>query len=157
MDGACRIGGGIAALLAAGLVVVWAWGCAAARPTGLGVAEGRLAPCPDSPNCVSSQAPPESERHVAPLEWSGDANRAWQRARAAALSLEGAQLVVERPGYLHVEVTTAWMRFVDDLELALDGAAGRIDVRSASRIGHSDLGANRRRVEALRAAFLSAE
>jgi uncharacterized protein (DUF1499 family) len=142
---------GLAALGVAGALF---FGCAAARPTNLGVHAGRLAPCPDSPNCVSSQAEPSSAHYIAPLEFEGAADAAWKRACAAALALPGAQLVEARDDYLWVEVTTRLLRFVDDLELVLDAGAHRIDVRSASRIGHSDLGVNRKRVEALRAEFL---
>ena len=59
--------------------------------------------------------------------------------------------MVDEPGYLHAECQSALMGFVDDLELHAQPDAGRIDVRSASRLGYGDLGVNRRRVETLRA------
>jgi uncharacterized protein (DUF1499 family) len=65
-------------------------------------------------------------------------------------------LLEERDGYAAFECTTRLMRFVDDVELLLDAPAGVIHLRSSSRIGHSDLGANRKRVEALRAAYTAA-
>ncbi len=145
---------GLLAVTAACAVAVFWIGCSAPRPEGLGVNAGRLSECPSSPNCVSSQADPaDSEHYAAPLKFDGDALAAFERAKAAALSLPGAALFEARDNYAAFEFTTRVMRFVDDLELVLDAPAGAIHVRSASRLGHSDLGANRKRVEALRAAF----
>jgi uncharacterized protein (DUF1499 family) len=62
-------------------------------------------------------------------------------------------VVVAQPTYLHVEIVSRIMGFVDDLEAVPDAAAGVIQVRSASRVGRSDFGVNRERVEALRAAM----
>jgi len=60
-------------------------------------------------------------------------------------------LLDKKPGHLRFEARTAWLRFRDDLEFLADDAAKVIHVRSASRVGQSDLGANRRRIEAIRA------
>jgi len=114
-----------------------------------------LAPCPRSPNCVSSLAPDEGHR-VEPLVLRVPAESAWASARRAVLALPRTRIAVERPGYLRAECTSRWLRFVDDLELALAPDGARIDVRSASRIGYSDLGVNRERVETLRAALREA-
>lgn len=124
--------------------------CAGTRPAHLGVREARLAPCPASPNCVSSDA--DDPRHaVAPLPAPGPAEQAWAAARDAVLALPRTTLVREEPGYLHAECRSALFGFVDDLELHLRPEQGLIAVRSASRLGYSDMGVNRRRVEALRA------
>jgi uncharacterized protein (DUF1499 family) len=126
--------------------------CAGQRPAGLGVEGARLAPCPASPNCVSSDA--GDERHaVADLELAAPAPEAWRAAREAVAALPRTRTVAESEGYLHAECRSALFRFVDDLELHLRADAGRIAVRSASRVGRSDLGVNRRRVEDLRAAL----
>ena len=142
---------GVVAVSLGGLVFL---SCSATAPTDLGARDGRLSPCPGSPNCVCSQADPaDTEHHVAPLAFTGDPGAAWAAVRAALASMPRTVVVDEGPGYLRAEATTALFRFTDDLELLLDAPAGVIHVRSASRIGHSDLGANRSRVEALRAAF----
>lgn len=142
-----------AGLALAAVFVLWS-GCAAPRPDNLGLNGGRLFDCPSSPNCISSQADPaDAEHYAAPLSFEGDAAAAWERAKAAALSLSGARLFEEREGYAAFEYTSRVMRFVDDLELVLDAPARVIHLRSASRIGYSDLGANRKRIEALRAAY----
>ncbi len=119
----------------------------------LGVVDGRLAACPASPNCVSSQADPQDLKHyIAPLVYQGD--RASAREKLITL-LEGQKrvtLVVQTENYLRAEFRSLIFRFVDDVEFYL-GDEGQIDVRSAARTGYSDLGVNRKRIEKLRSQF----
>ena len=111
-----------------------------------------LAPCPASPNCVSSQAT-DTEHFTEPLRFTGNASLAWNRL-IAALGTESRLSVIEDTGsYLHAEARSLVLRFVDDVEFVLDPEAGVIQVRSASRTGYSDFGVNRRRVERIRKAF----
>ena len=118
------------------------------RPTNLGVRNGRLAPCRRTPNCVSSQADPQDREHyIAPIAFRGTLDE----LRRAVQSMERATVVRAEGGYLYAEFRTRLMRYVDDLELYYDAAAGLVHVRSASRLGRRDFGVNRRRVEALRA------
>ena len=99
----------------------------------------------------------DAEHHVAPLAFppaaKGDAGIAWAMLERAVRGLERTTIVTLRSDYLHAEATSALMGFVDDLECLLDAPSGRIEVRSASRVGYSDLGVNRKRVEALRDAL----
>lgn len=129
--------------------------CTGAVPDGLGVQNARLAPCPESPNCVSSDAE-DPEHAIALLAFSGDAADAWRQARAAVAALPRTEIVDESDGYLRAESTSATFRFVDDLELQLRPDERAIAVRSASRLGYSDMGVNRDRVELLRTGFESA-
>jgi uncharacterized protein (DUF1499 family) len=120
--------------------------------TGQGVAGGRdrpLAPCPASRNCVSSRAEDEQHR-VAPLPFTGTASEAMTRLAAVLRELPRTTIVEADGSYLHAESRSALFRFVDDVEFLADEAAKVIHVRSASRVGSSDLGVNRRRVEAIR-------
>ena len=125
-------------------------GCHGARPASLGVRQGRLAPCPASPNCVSSLADDEMHR-IAPLPFSGTAAAAVDRLAGTVRSLPRASVITATDTYLHAEFRSAVFRFVDDVEFLADESAGVIHVRSASRVGTSDLGVNRRRVETIRA------
>ncbi len=110
-----------------------------------------LPPCPDKPNCVSSQTPAGDAQHaIGPLRFNGDANAAWAHLRRALAAMPRTKIVEDTGDYLHAEATSLIFRFVDDLECTLDRANGVIHVRSASRVGHGDLGVNRRRVENLR-------
>ncbi len=113
-----------------------------------------LAPCPDSPNCVSSQAPEtDREHYIAPLRFTGDAADAWQRLKTAVLMEKRVTIVAEQEDYLHAEMRSLIFRFVDDIEFSLAADTGLIHVRSASRVGHSDFGVNRKHVERIRAAY----
>jgi len=115
----------------------------------------RLEPCPQSPNCVSSQAW-DAEQRVPPFTFVGSAADALDTL-AALIEADPAARIVERRGiYLRAEYRSRWLRFVDDLELLADEEGGVVHVRSASRLGWSDLGANRHRVEALHRAFAEA-
>ena len=130
------------------LFVLWRWMPRGEAPV-LGVYEGRLSPCPASPNAVSSHT--ESAEHwVPPLPAHGTPTEALRRCRTACLAEPGTRLVSETNVYLRFEVVTRWWRFIDDLECLYDPLSNVIQVRSASRIGHSDLGTNRRRIERIR-------
>jgi len=130
-------------------------GCQVTRPSNLGFREGKLAPCPMSPNCVSSQAP-DNDHHVEPLPYAGTAAEAMAKLSAIVRSLPRTAIVTEKQDYLHAEFTSAFFRFTDDGEFLVDDAAKVIHVRSASRVGHSDLGVNRRRIELIRRRWLEA-
>ena len=122
------------------------------RPADLGVHDGRLAPCPRTPNCVSSQADPADAVHyIAPIPFRGTPVEAMAAVRRAVESMPRATVVRHEPDYLYAEFRSRLMGFVDDVEFTYDGKAGVIQLRSASRLGRSDLGVNRRRIEAIRA------
>jgi uncharacterized protein (DUF1499 family) len=111
-----------------------------------------LAPCPTSPNCISSQASDEGH-HAAPFRFTGEASQAWRRLKSALHTEPRLTITEDTGGYLHAEARSRVFHFVDDVEFVLDPAAEMIQVRSASRVGYSDFGVNRRRVERIRKAF----
>ena len=144
-----------AALLAAGRL-----GALQGRAPGdLGLQDGRLKPPSATPNSVSSQArlwpdhPRRADAQIEPLHFRGDPAAAMARLERVVRAMPGAAVQASRPGYLYATFTTRLLRFVDDVEFALDARAGVIDVRSASRIGRRDFDVNRERVEAIRARF----
>ena len=110
---------------------------------------GRLAACPDSPNCVSSDAGDPAHR-VPPFKINLPAKEAWRLAKEAVKDIPRTTITEVTDVILHAECRSLVFRFVDDLELELRADKGIIAVRSASRKGHSDFGVNRRRVEDLR-------
>ena len=122
-------------------------------PPTLGVTEGKLAPCPTSPNCVSTQT--DSEAHqLPPVSWSGGREEAVARIKeVVGRDFSRARLIDEGPGYLRFEFRSLIFRFVDDVEFYIDEAAAEIHFRSASRVGHSDLGANKSRMQKISAAI----
>lgn len=132
-------------ILAATLMMLLS-ACSGTAPDNLGVKEGRLAPCPTSPNCVSSNA--SGEHFIEPLNLRESPEQTQALLRQILLSEPDSKLVEEQSNYLRAEFTSRWMRFVDDVEFLVDDDG--VAVRSASRLGHSDLGVNRKRIEHLR-------
>jgi uncharacterized protein (DUF1499 family) len=124
----------------------------AKRPRTLGVMDGRLAPCPHTPNCVSTQATDDQHR-IEPIAFDGDGDGALKRLKAALGTIPRMQIITETDDYIHAEATTLLFRFVDDVEFFVDRNAKLIHFRSASRVGRSDFGVNRARMEQIRAAF----
>lgn len=116
--------------------------------------DGRLSPCPTSPNCVCSHEG-DAVHRIGPLKFSDSPHEAFQRLIALVTRQPRTRVITHDEPYLHVEFMTPLLRFVDDVEFLLDDSAKVIHVRSASRVGHSDLGANRKRVEAIRRLFES--
>jgi uncharacterized protein (DUF1499 family) len=115
------------------------------RPTNLGVKEGKLAACPDSPNCVCSQSATLGAKiDSLPMV-------SIETLKKVISSMERTTIIEESSGYLYVEFKTKLMGYVDDVEFYFDRSQNVIHVRSASRLGKSDFGSNRKRVEAIRA------
>jgi uncharacterized protein (DUF1499 family) len=109
----------------------------------------QLAPCPSSPNCVSTRA--EDEGHaIAPFRYQTNRAEAKEALKAIIRTLPRTKLVEEDETYLHYEFTSLLLRFVDDVEYLFDDDVKTIHFRSASRTGYGDLGVNRRRMEDLR-------
>jgi uncharacterized protein (DUF1499 family) len=124
----------------------------ATTPTNLGVVDGRLADCPDSPNCVSTQAR-DTQHEIQAIAFDGSPDDAMRQLKAAIATIPRLRIVSETENYLHAEATSAIFRFKDDVEFFIDSEAKVIHFRSASRVGKSDLGANRARMEMIRKAF----
>lgn len=129
--------------------VLFCFGCAGARPANLGVKDGKLPSCPASPNCVSSQSP-DPAHAVEPLHYSVPPPQAMADLKQILAGMKRSQIITETDPYIHVEFTSLIFRFVDDVEFYQDTKNRVIQVRSASRLGYSDLGVNRRRVETIR-------
>jgi uncharacterized protein (DUF1499 family) len=123
--------------------------CSGTRPANLGIKDGRLADCPSSPNCVSSGAS-DSAHSISAFQLIAPPTDGWRALRALLEELPGVQIITADENYIHAECSSAFFGFVDDLELHLRASQNSIAVRSASRLGHSDFGVNRKRVENLR-------
>ncbi len=118
----------------------------------LGINNGHLTECPDTPNCVNSQAADE-QHFIQPILFSGTQ----QEAQSAILKLlktwKRTRIIVSEENYIRAEFTSMVFRFVDDVEFYIPSTKAEetiIHVRSASRIGYSDLGVNRDRIERIR-------
>jgi uncharacterized protein (DUF1499 family) len=114
----------------------------------------KISPCPSSPNCVSSLS--EDRQHaIEPLQFSGPRDAARQKLLAILEKLNRARVTRSDTDYIHAEFRSLIFQFVDDVEFLFAAEGNIIHVKSASRVGYSDLGANRRRVEQIRSAFES--
>jgi uncharacterized protein (DUF1499 family) len=129
------------------------------QPDNLGVRDGRLAPAKRTPNNVSSQADRNADaaHYIEPLRYSGDSRQAWAALRRVIDAMPRVKIVASEPNYLHAEFSSRLMGYVDDAEFYLDEKAGVIQVRSASRLGRSDFGVNRERIETIRANLAQAK
>lgn len=126
---------------------------AGTRPTNLGIQEsGQLAACPSSPNCVNSQSQ-DAVHKIEPLTFDSAPTQAMADLKRVIQNQERTTIITETENYLYAEFKSKLMGYVDDVEFLLDSNAKVIHVRSASRLGQSDLGVNRKRIETIRAAL----
>ena len=114
------------------------------RPDNLGVNDGKLAACPGTPNCVNSQSD-DAQSKIEALPGVSIA-----KIKQVVEGMEGTTIIEENDNYLYAEFKSKLMGYVDDVEFYLDNANNAVQVRSASRLGKSDLGVNRKRVEEIR-------
>ena len=118
----------------------------------LGLTNGKLMPCPDSPNCINSEAS-DKEHFVKAIQFSGSSKEAQERLLQIIKTWKRTKTVAVQADYIRAEFTSLVFRFVDDVEFYFPSTETEktvIHIRSASRIGHSDLGANRKRIEQIR-------
>jgi uncharacterized protein (DUF1499 family) len=126
-----------------------------AGANGPGVAEGKLAPCPDSPNCVSTQS--ERKRHaMEPLPYLKTREASRERILSILRGMKRTEIVELTESYVHAEFRTALWGFVDDVAFFLDDTARVVHFRSASRVGYYDFGQNRRRMKKISEKYLEA-
>ena len=126
--------------------------CSGTKPEYLGCTEGRLWPCPDSPNCVSSQSSDRSH-YVKPLTYRGTLTEAKKALVSAIGEWPNSEIFEVTDHYVHAKFTSSFFRFVDDVEFCIDDDLRIIHVRSSSRVGYYDFEVNRRRIERIRGQF----
>lgn len=126
------------------------------RPANLGMTDNGFAACPKTPNCVNSFST-NPVHQIEPLHYTSSPETAFMKLKQTIAALPRTKIIRETDTYLYTEFTSRFMGFVDDVEFYLDKPAGVIQVRSASRLGESDLGVNRRRVELIRTKLKEAE
>jgi uncharacterized protein (DUF1499 family) len=131
-------------------------GCAGQIPSDLGMMNGaELRPCPDKPNCVQTYNPLDTSHFQLPLK-SKENDTQTKLAITAAINETGGTIISEAAAepsgyYLHAEYESSWLKFVDDIEVVIKDKL--IHIRSASRLGYSDLGVNAERFDELKAAY----
>lgn len=126
----------------------------AKRPENLGVIMGSLAECPDTPNCVSSTTEKTSHK-MDPIPFEGTNSTAMTKLVSLVNSMPRTKITSQSENYLHAEFTSLVFRYIDDVEFLIDSKNNKIDFRSASRVGYSDLGTNRKRMNTISERFLN--
>lgn len=123
--------------------------CSSPRPANLGlIKEGEqitLRKCPESPNCINSHFPEDKDHFLEPLKYETSKDEARNLILQILKNTPNAKIITEESDYIHAEFTSSFFRFVDDVEFNFS-TAQKIHYRSASRLGHSDLGANKKRM-----------
>lgn len=122
--------------------------CTGTRPTHIGQLHNMPTPCPESPNCVSSLA---SDKHfIAPFQIKGNVESTWLLLNKTVAAYPRATIIESREDYLYAEFRSRLFRYVDDVEFFVNQEKNTVELRSASRLGYSDMGANRKRIEDIR-------
>lgn len=119
-----------------------------------GLSNGRLAPCPASPNCVSTETE-DPEKRMEALAFSSDLKQSKEKILGIIREMPRTEVLENREEYIHATFTSALFRFVDDVEFYFDQTSKTIHFRSASRTGYSDLGANRKRMSRISELYLN--
>ncbi len=120
--------------------------CSGTRPTHVAEGHRKLAPCPETPNCVSSLAT-DDEHRMLPFTYETDTKTAMTVLQNTIRTMKRAEIIADKDNYLYVEFTSGFWRFVDDVEFSFDEENKLIHFRSASRLGRGDMGVNRKRME----------
>jgi len=116
----------------------------------IGVENGQLRPCPNKPNCVCSQVAAGDEHYIEPISHNKPQIETSQDLLRILKSFDNAKLIEQSHSYIYAQFTSKIFKFVDDVEFIINDSGDSIDVRSASRVGYSDMGANRKRIEKIR-------
>ena len=126
-------------------------GCSGKMPE-LGVNNGHLMECPQTPNCVNRQAK-DSEHLIQPILFIGTSKEAQTRLLKILNKWKHTKITVTQDNYIRAEFVSKVFRFVDDVEFYFPETEEKettIHIRSASRVGYSDFGVNRKRIEQIR-------
>ena len=119
----------------------------------IGIKDGKLQPCPKSPNCVSTQST-DAKHKMDPLNYTDDIKEVKSKIKEIIKSFKRTRLITEEEDYLHFEFRTATFKFVDDVEFYFDDSAKLIHFRSAAQKGWSDMGVNKKRMKKIRDLFI---
>ncbi|WP_286238914.1 DUF1499 domain-containing protein [Neptuniibacter halophilus] len=132
-------------------LLFWLLAISSREGRAIGLTEGRLAGCPNKANCVCSEPDTRPESFIAPLQLPESVDSAEQvmPPLVALIEQAGGRVEIRSDLYLAAVFKSRFFGFVDDLEVRLDLAERQLHFRSASRVGHSDFGVNRKRVEQL--------
>ena len=142
----------LSCLIGAVLILLFVLGVLSREGKPPGLFEGHLSKCPDKPNCVCSEFSEDASHHIEPIAVPDAAAGTFTLLKTVILDMGGV-IHTDREDYLAATFSSPVFGFTDDLEIRNDTGRGVIHIRSASRVGHGDMGVNRRRVEQLKGLF----
>ncbi len=142
--------GGLVILGVLQFVALWIGARTKSRPENVNT--GELAPCPDSPNCVSTEAT-DAQHSIAAIPFSGSPADARATLVGILQEIPKTTIITNREGYVYAETRSKVMSFVDDMDFVIDADQSVIRFRSAARLGKGDMGKNRERMEWVREQF----
>lgn len=119
----------------------------------VGLVDGKFYPCPETPNCVSTQSSDEIHK-IEPLTYDSSLEKAKEKIVEIISLIKRTKIISQTNNYIHAEFKSRIFRFVDDVEFYFDDDEKIIHFKSASRVGRSDMGVNRKRMENIRKKFL---
>ena len=134
-------------------IVFMTFGCSKQPPDHMQFTEGNLSPCPNRPNCVSTQSH-DSRHAMPPLPFLGTKDQSKNRIIEIIKGMERSKIIDTSDSYIHAQFRTRFLRFIDDVEFLFDDAARLVHFRSASRLGYYDFGLNRRRMSEISKLYL---
>ena len=140
----------IPALILAAIAVFFVLGLISQSGEANGLVEGKLMKCPDRPNCICTEFEADVSHYIEPVVLSQmTTSEALSRLKNSIREM-GGSIQTENTNYLAATFSSSMFRFVDDLEIRIDSNLKMIHLRSASRVGYSDRGVNRKRIESLK-------
>jgi len=120
-----------------------------------GLVEAKLTKCPDKPNCICTEFEADASHYIDPIVFTqGNGAEILSRIKNSVRKM-GGSIQAEADNYLAFTFSSSIFRFVDDLEIRIDTDQNMIHIRSASRVGRSDRGVNKKRIEQLKKLFHS--
>jgi len=140
-------------LIIALVILLFVLGLMSRSGTAIGLVDGHLSSCPGKPNCVSSEKASDSGHYIAPISLPRQRTDDVLLVLKGVIGKMGGSIAIEGDGYLAATFSSAIFGFVDDLEIRVDTNKNIIHMRSASRMGHGDMGVNRKRTKLLKQLF----
>ena len=125
---------------------------ATALASSIGIESGNLSSCPSSPNCVVSQNA-DAKHAIEPITYHGERDKARETLLKVLTVVPRTTIVSQTDNYIHAISKSRIFKFVDDVEFYFPSDKSVIHIRSASRVGDSDFGVNRTRLEQIRLAL----
>ena len=120
--------------------------------------DGRLSECPNTPNCACTENKDHAKHYISPINLSQSTAPNFNSLlglKEIILNM-GGSIQIEKENYISATFTSTIFRFVDDFEVRIDKANKVIHLRSASRVGRSDFGVNKKRIELFKKRYKSA-